>query len=133
MKLKGIELLGTYKVEYGRDWFRVYDSNDNVVYYENSKGYWVKIEYDSNGNQVYYENSDGYWIKREYDSNNNKVYHKDSKGYWIKREYDSNGNVVYSENSYGTIFDKRVKNEMTLEEICKELGRDIKIIKKEKL
>ena len=112
MKLKGIELLGTYKVKYYSDWFSVYDSN---------------------GNKVYYENSNGLWIKREYDSNNNQVYFEDSDGYWSKREYDSNDNVVYSENSYGLINDDRVKNEMTLEEVCKELGRDIKIIKKEKL
>ena len=133
MKLKGIELLGTYKVKYFSDCFRVYDSNGNLVYYEESNGYWVKREYDSNGNLVYFEDSDGYWLKREYDSNNNEVYYEKSNGYWFKREYDSNNNEVYFEDSDGLIVDRRKENEMTLEEICKELGRDIKIIKKEKL
>ena len=38
---------------------RVYDSNGNRIYYEDSDGGWVKSEYDTNGNSIYYEDSDG--------------------------------------------------------------------------
>jgi hypothetical protein len=38
---------------------REYDDNGNLIYLENSDGYWVKHEYDSNGNRIYYENSTG--------------------------------------------------------------------------
>ena len=63
--------------------------------------------YDTNGNETYYENSDGYWVKREYDNNNNEIYYENSNGYWIKIEYDSNGNVIYREDSDGIINDNR--------------------------
>jgi hypothetical protein len=35
----------------------LYDSNGNIIYYENSNGYWYKYEYDSNGNEIYFEYS----------------------------------------------------------------------------
>jgi len=63
--------------------------------------------FDSNGNEIYFEDSDGDWEKREYDSNGNKIYCEDSDGDWEKREYDSNGNKIYYENSYGLVFDRR--------------------------
>jgi hypothetical protein len=65
--------------------------------------------YDSNNNEIYYEDSDGYWYKSEYDSNGNVIYFENSNGYWVKREYDSNGNVIYFENSNGIIRDNRPK------------------------
>ena len=34
------------------------DKNGNLIYYEESNGYWIKREYDSNGNKIYYEDSD---------------------------------------------------------------------------
>ena len=46
MKLKGIELHGTYKVEFNDMYFEVYDENDNLIYYENIDGFWAKKEYD---------------------------------------------------------------------------------------
>ena len=64
---------------------RVYDQNGNVIYRENSDGYWEKWEYDTNGNELYSENSDGYWNKREYDTNGNIIYHEDSTGVWIDK------------------------------------------------
>ena len=39
---------------------RVYNTNGNLIYYEDSNGYWVKQEYDTNGNKIYFEDSDGY-------------------------------------------------------------------------
>ena len=38
----------------------IYDTKGNVIYFENSDGFWVKWEYDNQGNQTYYEDSDGY-------------------------------------------------------------------------
>jgi YD repeat-containing protein len=65
---------------------RVYDTNGNVIYYENNNGYWVKYGYDQYGNVIYYENN---------------------TGYWSKYGYDINGNVIYREDSYGVIEDNR--------------------------
>ena len=39
--------------------FKLFDENGNLVYFEDSEGYWAKREYDQNGNEVYYENSEG--------------------------------------------------------------------------
>ena len=42
------------------DWYKyTYDSNGNLLTYENSDGYWNKSTYDSKGNLLTYENSDG--------------------------------------------------------------------------
>src|SRR5210317_1174311 len=49
---------------------RISDENNNIIYYEDDEGYWVKSIYDSNINIIYSENSDGNWRKYEYDSNN---------------------------------------------------------------
>jgi len=56
----------------------VYDTNGNVIYFENSDGFWYKQEYDTNGNEIYSENSNGYWSKYEYDTNGKLIYHEDS-------------------------------------------------------
>ncbi len=82
---------------------RVYDSNGNRIYHEDSNGFWVKREYDTNGNKIYYENNNGSWAKREYDTNGNLIYWETSNGYWAKYEYDTNDNVIYYENSDGVI------------------------------
>lgn len=90
--------------------FSIKDKNGNEIYYENSRGSWIKREYDSNGNRIYFEDSDRYWIKSEYDSDGNRTYLKNSKGYWSKNEYDSNGEEIYYENSEsGIIKDTRPK------------------------
>lgn len=75
----------------------------------NIKKFPFEIE-DDNGNVIYIEESDGYWYKREYDSNNNEIYFEDSNGYWVKKEYDSNNNEIYFETSGGLIEDKRPKS-----------------------
>ena len=62
MKLKGIELNGTYRVGFHDRCFKVYDERDNVIYFENSNGFWAKKEYDERDNLIYYEDSDGYII-----------------------------------------------------------------------
>ena len=68
------------------------------------RGHYV---YDTDGNLIYYENSDGYWVKREYNAQGNQIYYENSNGYWSKSEYDANGNVIYYENSDGEIEDNR--------------------------
>ena len=70
---------------------------------------WNNHVYNSNNNNlIYREDSDGYWIKREYDANGNVIYGENSDGDWIKREYDTNGNTIYCEYSDGVIEDNRV-------------------------
>ena len=59
---------------------RVYDTNGNIIYYEDGNGLWVKKEYDDNGNNIYHEGRSGYWVKREFDSNNNLIYWEDNNG-----------------------------------------------------
>lgn len=59
MKLKGIELNGTYKVDFYDMRFEVYDKNGNRIYIESTKGTWFKKKYDEKGNEIYYEDSDG--------------------------------------------------------------------------
>ena len=105
MKFKGIELEGTYEVRYYATRFVVYDEKGNVIYFEDSNGYWSKRKYDEKDNVIYFE---------------------DSNGYWSKRKYDEKDNEIYFESSNGKIIDKRVK-ELTIEEVEKLLGYKIKI------
>ena len=112
--------------------FTIRDSKGNVIYYEDSNGYWSKREYDSKGKEIYYEDSTGYWSKSEYDSKGNVIYYEDSNGYWRKSEYDSNGKQIYYENSTGVIRDNRPKSEIqkAIELLTKEgLIVDGKILK----
>ena len=92
--------------------FRINDSKGNLIYWENSNGYWEKRECDSKGKEIYYEDSDGYWEKREWDSKGNRIYYENFNGYWEKREYDSDGNEIYWEDSNGAIIDNRPKTDV---------------------
>lgn len=147
MKLKGIELKGTYKVIFYDDYFEVYNKENKQIYFEDSNGYWAKSEYNKKGkqtyfensnetwykmkydernNQTYYEDSNGCWVKNEYNEKNKQTYHENNSGYWAKREFDESGNLIYFEDSEGDVFDKRVR-ELTIEEIENLLGFRIKI------
>ena len=42
MKLKGIELKGTYKVKFSDTYFEVCNDKGYEIYFENSGGYWDK-------------------------------------------------------------------------------------------
>ena len=106
------------------------DKDGDVVYYENSDGFWYKKEFDSDGNLTYYKRSNGDWFKREYDSKGNLTYFENSDGFWTKRQYDSKGNQTYYENSNGhkeCIYKNPIK-ELTVEQIQNELGYKIKIV-----
>lgn len=59
MKLKGIELKGTYTVKFANTFFEVYNERGNPIYLEDSSGFWSKKEHDERGNQIYYEDSSG--------------------------------------------------------------------------
>ena len=110
--------------------FEIKDTNDNLVYHENSNGYWSKRELDANGKEVYWKDSSGCWWKSEYDANGNQVYYEYSNGYWWKREYDANGNQVYSEDSNGDIRDNRPKvKEFSMDEIAAKLGIPVNELK----
>ena len=39
--------------------FDIKDDKGNLIYCEDSTGYWSKREYDAKGNEIYYENSNG--------------------------------------------------------------------------
>jgi len=60
--------------------FSIKDANGNEIYYEDSSGFWFKIEYDADNNEIYYENSNGYWWRRKYDANGNRIYLEDPTG-----------------------------------------------------
>jgi hypothetical protein len=60
--------------------FKIKDENRNLLYYEDSDGYWSKYEYDSDGNEIYLEDTDGFWTKREFDSDENQIYYENSNG-----------------------------------------------------
>jgi hypothetical protein len=64
---------------------------------------------DSQGKRIYYEDSDGFWCKIEYDSQGREIYRENSNWCWGKIEYDSNGNEIRYENIYGIITVKRPK------------------------
>ena len=96
-----------YENSYG-DWEKSeFDENGNELYFENSKGEWEKKEYNENGRVIYNEDSDGIWVKREYDDYGNLIYEESDNGYWMKREYNENGDILYFENSHGHSFDNR--------------------------
>ena len=51
-------------------YFKLYDDNNNVVYYEASDGYWAKYKFDDNNNVIYCETSDdGVFIDKRACSN----------------------------------------------------------------
>ena len=66
---------------------QIRDKNNNLIYRENSLGFWAKCEYDSKG----------------------VIYHEDSNKYWAKWERDSQGHQIYFEDSDGEIEDNRPK------------------------
>jgi len=60
--------------------FEIRDKNGKQIYWEDSKGFWVKREFDSNGNEIYFEISNGFWVRREWDSNGKQNLSRKPKG-----------------------------------------------------
>ena len=103
------ELRKEYEARFGvvDGTLRLYDDKGNKIYFEDSKGYWVKYEFDANNNEIYYENSSSWWVKRQFDANNNNIYCENSGGDWTKQQYDDNNNVIYGTDNDGLIEDNR--------------------------
>jgi hypothetical protein len=76
---------------------KLFNKNNDELYFEKSDGFWEKTEYDENGKLIYFEDSEGFWEKTEYNENGNKIYRENSRGFWEKWEYDERGNLIYSE------------------------------------
>jgi YD repeat-containing protein len=57
--------------------------------------------YNSNGNLLKFEDSDGHWRKYTYDSSGNRLTSEDSYGNWSKSTYDSKGKELTYEDSNG--------------------------------
>lgn len=74
--------------------YEEYDSNGNIIYSENSTGFWYKVEYDSNGNTTFYEDSTKFWCKSDYDSNRNKIFHENSYGYGFFQYFGKKNNLI---------------------------------------
>ncbi len=87
--------------------FIIRDNDENIIYWEDSVGYWAKRKFDSKGNEIYYEDSTGFWAKKEYNSKGKEIYYEDSNGCWSKSEYNSKGKEIYFENSDGVVIDNR--------------------------
>ena len=109
--------------------FIIKDSKGNIIYREDSTGYWSKHEYDTNGNPIYWGDSKGSWGKSKYDANGNKIYWEDSTGYWEIREYDANGNLIYLGNPSGYVDNRPKTVELSMDEIAKKFGISVSQLK----
>jgi hypothetical protein len=75
---------------------KIYDENGNITCYEdpNTK-YWYKQKFDTNNNVIEYDDSHGYWYKRTYDENNEEIYFEDAYGDKIDRNSPSyDGKII---------------------------------------
>ena len=86
--------------------------------------------YHKNGEMslCYWGAKDGYWGESTYDKNGMVLTSKDSNGDWWESTYDDNGNELTYKNSSGVERGLDIE-EMTMEEVCKALGKTIKITK----
>lgn len=84
---------------------KVYDNEENEVYFEYENNFSILREFDERGNETFRKNSfsngDVYWVKRGFDQNNNKLYSENSRGEWEINSYDTSGNKIYFQNSKG--------------------------------
>lgn len=97
------------------------------------------ITKDSKGNVVHRKDSDGYESWYEYDENNNEIHYKNTNGYEVWYEYDENNNIIHTKNSFGSeawydsrgnrISNPNLVTEVTLEDIAKKFGVDVKSLK----
>tara|TARA_B110001469_G_scaffold93081_1_gene88772 strand:+ start:291 stop:689 length:399 start_codon:yes stop_codon:yes gene_type:complete len=108
---------------------KLFDADGNMIYCEDSSGYWVKYEFDANNNEIYYENSSSWWVKREYDDNGNVTYltyYETSGGDWTKQQYDDNNNVIYGTDNDGLIEDNRTCSDKVF--IDEQSGKKFKLM-----
>ena len=76
----------------------------------------------------YSERKNGYWYETTYDTNVLPLTGKDSNGSWIKYTRSEDGKELTYEGSDGKRRGFDIE-EMTMEEVCKALGKTIKITK----
>ena len=109
---------------------RLYHKNGkmSITYLEASDGHWIEHTYDNNGNRLTYKNSRGYWGEYTYGDNGNELSFKSSSGHWRESTYDDNGNELTFKSSEGVERGFDIE-EMTMEQVCKALGKTIKITK----
>ena len=100
-KFRILKVLSKREIEELSDGKIKYDDKGNLVYIEDSSGFWERYVYDKNNNLVYYEDLSGYWYKKEYDDKGNLMYYENSSGFWERYEYDNENNLIYYENSNG--------------------------------
>ena len=93
------------------------EDKDIKLYHKNGK---VALWYSGEKN--------GYWFETTYDTNGITLTYKDSGGYWSKCTRDEDGEELTYENSWGKRRGFDIE-EMTMEEVCKALGKTIKITK----
>jgi len=70
----------------------------------------------------------GWWIEGTYDEKGWVLTSKDSGGYWNRFTRAEDGEELTYENSWGKRRGFDIE-EMTMEEVCKALGKTIKITK----
>ena len=88
------------------------------------------ILYHKNGGTAltYWESGTSCWFEYTFDKNGKMLTNKDSMGYWTRYTRDQYGNELTFENSKGNKRGFDIE-EMTMEQVCKQLGKTIKIKK----
>ena len=86
--------------------------------------------YHKNGDMAlwYLEGENGSWDESTYDKNEILLTYKASDGFWRKYTRDEDGKELTYEDSGGTKRGFDIE-EMTMEQVCKALGKTIKITK----
>jgi len=93
------------------------EDEDITLYHKNGK---VALWYSGEKN--------GDWYETTYDKNGMTLTSKNSDGYWSKYTRAEDGEELTYENSWGKRRGFDIE-EMTMEEVCKALGKTIKITK----
>ena len=75
-----------------------YDSNNNLLTYKDSYGYWSEYTYNINNNVLTYKNSTGNWCEYTYNINNNVLTYKDSYGYFKVLIQGQDYTLMYDED-----------------------------------
>ena len=88
------------------------------------------ILYHKNGEKAlwYAQLESGWWLEYTYDKNGMTLTSKSSDGYWNKYTRAEDGEELTYENSWGYKRGFGIE-EMTMEQVCKALGKTIKITK----
>ena len=88
------------------------------------------VLYHKNGKKaLYYANQkSGWWFEDTYDTNGVILTGRDSDGTWIKYTRAEDGEELTYEDSLGNKRGFDIE-EMTMEQVCKALGKTIKITK----